>query len=800
MSEYSRLMAPGGIYPGASTALGGGVEHRVRVRAFSPPVQLNSEQNEATVSALLANVEEAVKERRRAKRAGSGGDDSAQKLTERMMRSPKLESPSAADIGGAFEPMQTTAAFIRSVLRRGEDKNARVTAAVKDLCAERARVLREAYSDDGVTLERAHTALLGCMAIIDVAANFVNSDNESIDYVNRLVASYLHRNGAPFSWKSSSSLATGSVPCVYETYVPREHCIMLAWRAAMIAVRSAMCIYDPTGDLRSIFELDEEEDQKRRRDATYLIVYALNLLQQVIPAQMRALYGSSSNQYLSPAASAAPEFRPAVLDSIIKLVASLLEQVVLRHTDVQSMKRNADLTWLSASQRYDRYGGQESAVTGERVLCTKLQTCAIEGVAPKMTNSMRSLVFVQCVDALRSLTLNAWTGHLEDTMRDFRIDNHLDEREEHMVRYFGSQTHRVAYTWVRNSVDVSADETDRRDSRGASDAQIAALYNQADSSRALRNLAVGTAIYQECIMMAKELRAIDVTDGSSVARASVLAQKVEILLSPIYGRRRSAFELTAWIVAEMRDRCEMCFEASSALMYNQSVRERGSHMSHMRSFTSTGLQREATHRIMVNTMQREGRSISMESTALQDPYDTNSMQSASGDGVRPAVAISSAANVLFEQFKQRILYGEDGKPDAAASSDEPSYGADADARRKEAELKAREEMLARGVTKTQRIVPLSDDDIDTWEAIVGSYDTRRYGAGVSEGTADLEGRLHTFTSVSPGVWMPNSITDLYAEINTNIIADVATLAEPYYAASPSVKNREKRRPRRRRRK
>jgi hypothetical protein len=413
-----------------------------------------------------------------------------------------------------------------------------------------------------------------------------------------------------------------------------------------------------------------------------------------------------------------------------------------------------------------------------------------------MSNAMRSLVFVQCTDALNSLTLNVWTGHLEDTMRDFRIDNHLEERREVMVRYFGSQTHRAAYGWIRDSVDVSPDETDKRKTSAATDAQVASMYNAADSSRALRNFLVGTAIYQECVMMARELRAIDVMDKSAVARSSVLAQKVEILFSPIYGRRRSAFEMAAWIVSEMRDRCQMCFEANSMLIESETIRFRGAGLSHIRQFTSTSLQREATRRIMINTLRREGNDLSMENTALQDPFDTNSMASASGTGIRPSTAISNAASVLFRQFKQRVLYGEEGVQRSSSSAGDYDYGDEAKSNRRKEEVRKHEEFAARGVAKTQRIVPFSEADVQMWESVVGAYDTRNYGNEFG-GLCELEGKLHTFTSVAPAVWMPDGIEKMYARINTDIISDIATLAAPYYEASPAAQNKVKRRRRRR---
>lgn len=792
-SEYEKLLSAGGLHVGNSAT-----EHRVHVRAFAPPVLINSEQNRATIAALTQNVADSVEQRhaykRAQKREAREKEERERALAERMLNDKHLQSPSPAEISDAFDTMQTTASFIRSVFTRDGDKDARVSTAARELSIERSRILREAYREESTPeLSKAHAALVGCLAMIDVTSNLVNSDKESIEYCNKIVAAYLHRNGAPFSWKSSSSLVTGPTPCIYETYVPREHCIMLAWRAAMIAVRTAMCIFDPTGDLRSIFEVDEAEYGRRRKDAVYLIVYALNLLRQVVPAQIRSLYGSIYNESLSPAAAAMPEFRPGVLDAMIKIILSLLEQVVLRQTDIQSIFKSStgDFKWLSASQRYDRYSGQESAISGERILCSKLQACSIKGATPKMTNSMRALVFVQNVDALKTLTTDVWTGHLEDMMRDFRFDNDLEARGQYMMRYFGSQTHRVAYSWTRDSIDVRASETLKRDSNGAADEQIACMYNAADSSRALRNLIVGTSIYQECVMMARELHDIDVSDACAVARASVLAQKVETLFSPIYGRRRSALELAAWIVTEMRDRCQMCFEANDVLMCNEAVHERGVHLSGIRSFTQTSLQREAAHRIMVNALRREGKDVSMQNTGLQDPFDTRSMSSASGNGVNTRAAISSAANVLFSQFKQKVLYGS-----MVDASDDgyPQYDSASAAAKKRDDHQ--DEMVATiGIAKTQRIVPFCDEDIDLWESIMGVYDTRYYGSPQNSekrpAVYELQGRLHTFTSVAPNMWMPNAVSELYSTINTNIISDVATLASPYYDASPAMRQKTK---------
>jgi hypothetical protein len=761
IEKYSNLCAPNGA-PGLENS----VEHRVAVRAFEPPTLRRTGENSEAYEKLDRQVAETVRILKCDEKEAAEHRVYSERVRNKSEKRDDLFLASEKEIAKSTRVQDTTRSFLGSMFSLSQGSGTRIHSILKDRCAKRVEIYRSLHNDD-VSLRHAHSRLVGCLAIANISNNMVNGDDDSIKYGARLVLQYMEDNGAPFSWRSSASFLGGPSRPVFDTYVPREHAVMLAWRAAMVAMKYAMSIYDPTDDLRSIFELEPEEEAERRRTSVYLILYALNLLSQVIPSQMRALHGSLGTQNLSNSAAAMPEFRQSVLDSMVKLAHSILEQIVLRQFNIQTLRDDADLNWLSTSQRYERYTGQEGAIEGERNLCSKLCAFALDGAACEAMNSMRCLVFIQNFEALSGFTLNAWAGRLDETLRDFRVDNDYESRMMRPKRIYASETHKAVYSWIRSSVDTCPDEI-YKENAGKTDPNLAALYNAADPARALRNLISGTAIYQECMLMARELQIMDIDDPAAVNRASVLAQKLEILFSPLYGRRRAALELSAWVVSDMRDRCDFCSEACDRLIEDSRAYERGKYISSVKTFTQTTIQRQINHRMLVNALHSDDVDTSVESTKLQDPYDTISMSSVSGDGVGASEVVSTAASVLMRQLARKI-YGS--SEESRETDEEKDDGNDA------------QRMLATMcASKTQRIIPLNDDDISLWISIVGAYDTRKFGSQnlPQHQNGILEGSLHAFTQVAPRKWIPAGISDLYSTISNNFASDVVTVAEPYY--------------------
>lgn len=759
-------------------------EHVVAVRAFAPPVLRHKLEDAKKAAELMEHVQSArfliedLQDMDQRERASD--TEAADRFAHDMASKQHATTPSPLEIYRSRHFRDTTAPFLDSAAARRPNPVATVEAIqalYRRISVERLKNMKQ-LDDDNVSLHVAHNKMIGCLAVISATSKLMGVGD--IDHAGTvLIAKYLEKNGAPFSWKSSQSFANCAAQPIYETCVPREHCILLAWRAGMLAMRYAVKIANPMDDFRALCEMGDEEYADARRDSTWLMMYALNIFCQVIPAQVDALHGSMHTLALSAAAAAMPEFRPPCINSMAKVAYAFIQSSMLRHMSRVSANKDADLKWIIASHERDRDAGDSgNTVAREKLICTKLVDHVLEGIAPKLSNGYRSFVFAQCRESLMALTENVWCGYLDDPMRSVY--------GEETNTMHASKVHEAVHMWIQ----MTGWESDEVET-------IANVYNAADAARSLRHVLSGMSIYMECLMSAKRIKDLDITSAAAVNMCSVLAQKIELLFSPVFGLRRCALELAAWLVSEILRRAEVPGNGVYEMLYEDAeAMERGKQLSSMWKFTRN-MRQTFKQNLLMSAMARAGHSVYVDSARIQDPYDTNSMHAVSGSDMPMAKVLSTATSVVMNSFASRIRAAF-GREAAAQNPQEEAPGevdydpSDPMGRRRHRAVREREQraLTAIGIGKAQRVVPLCEDEVDTWFVLVGAYDESSYAEQVRGGDAQsiLEGSIHAFSVTPPSVYFTKEYTNMYNELNSAVVADVGTLSSIYFTkGAPRVK-------------
>ena len=164
----------------------------------------------------------------------------------------------------------------------------------------------------------------------------------------------------------------------------------------------------------------------------------------------------------------------------------------------------------------------------------------VDNKIAQKTYHVRSFVFAQCASAMLNLERHAWNVQLDQPLAD--MDPEVTRASDICVSYL----HGAMMDWIQ-SADLMHD-----------DESASSLFKESNPARSLKNLLFGTLVYMECLMMAKRLIDIEYGDESALASMSLLARKIEMLLPPVYGRRRCGIELMTWLLRHIEDRKEFC--------------------------------------------------------------------------------------------------------------------------------------------------------------------------------------------------------------------------------------------------
>lgn len=731
------------------------------MRAFVPPSYRSHDLEDKDVRRLeqfvrstLADVERFYSNKRRQK------ERSHQKCD-------KGHESSAAD---ALRPGCSSSATYLSTLtlyrRDGARADGHIISSIRDISAQ----LLESYRGNMAVggdlhrdedLEHAHHEFVACHSMIRACDRLRSGGFGGADDLRKaenVVLAFMNANGAPFAWTSSATFSNGPVPSVYFTYVPREHCVMLAWRAAMIAMRHAMRIFDPCNDFRSFYEYAAGEYDGRRALSVRLIVYALTMVENYVIAMLLEQSGSLEAQALTHCAVALPEMRMAVIGAFTKTARALLTSVVLNHLNYIAIRADKELAYEAVRHMSRNIAGTQEMTDSERQLCYNIVNATLGDENESTHFSMRCSAFSLCAEALSQLSRAVWRNTLDCTFPWFDDDDDYDEgmqagyvdngvsRESPQYAFFASSAHRAAWDWLRTCVGdnrASTITTSNKDERSPKllNEHVRHAYRRGGPARALRALLLGTAVYHEVYMNMHTLTYIEEDDPSVLERAALLAHKVEILLAPAYGRSRAAFEFICWLLEDIKVRSQMCDSVTSFFNEDETAYE-------------NGLRKSVLHLAVAD--HDGGVDDSKQSARRRTAMRQRQM-------VTPFKSLVEFASDLFVK-RDVIAHRPDENDDVDENVD--AY------------------VSTSSSLSFRRLIPLDKRDVEMWRSI--------FGKDVSDVSAN---DLHCFTMADSRCYLPGTIMQLCTRTRRNIAHDSSqamqrnlarvTRSSPAFSALPN---------------
>lgn len=730
----------------------------VPVRAFYPPSYRSNVFDNKRADELEKQVRATLRDIKRHRRTTTDGErsDSSRKYDKEYSFAPGFASTSSAILADTFHLNSAT---------RG------ATETIHDLSARMLNMYRgNVVSSDlfdaealNASVQEAHNEFISTLSLVK-ACEMLRARSQGERGVHRatdMTAAFLRNKGAPFAWTSSRSFCGGVVSPVYETYVPKEHCIMLGWRAAMIAMRTSAHVFNSCEDYRSFYEYKDGEYDERRRCAVNLIAYAIVIVENFILTLITQQCGHENVQATTLAAAALPEMRIGVVGAFLKLARGFLTTIVIDHYSYIAIKADTQLTYAGMRWRSRAYGDREVIVSEEKELCYDLVNTALGSEHAALCAQMRSAAFVYFHEALQQLTEHAWHNNLFDTMSGVRAPGNA-------FPAFASPAHRAAFEWF---VECTAKTVK---SKTRVNEHMCSAYNKAAPARAMRHLLAGSAVAQEVFMNAYALSNISEDDPSAIMRASIAVQKIEIILSPIYARRRSAFEMLAWIAGDIEDRSEFNEPIVRYIRKNNAAYQRGRKYSLIEAFTRPS---------MLGRFQRHVKGL-VDGAETDAARLDGSLCNGSGGGgdaedlfddTQRYADVGSAGVSLYEISKK----ASGAFLDTVAGMVTRRTGGDAgnEDREEQSSLTAADyDYNVSGLAKTQRVIPLSKSDVKRFYTVYGAYDDEEHESGNIDESLRLRGVPHCYSDVTPNYYLPPTIRNLIRDTCKYISEDVAMLA------------------------
>jgi len=600
--------------------------------------------------------------------------------------------------------------------------------------------------DRDVSFSAAVADLMECLAVITKTRSLVDDIGQAPKAFD-ITARFLSMNNAPFMWRSSPTLWSSAVSPVFTTSDMREHAIMLAWRVALLSARKASELLDVSMDGRMMLEKIDSEIEytpsttsdvlKRSIDeCSSLLMYSLVMLQQVIPAQMEARAGSIENWSLYPCALAVPEMRPKVVSAITKTILAMFHMCVCIRIIRFKLKgpypgvTDSELPYMAYTHMMDKGSTPDRLdllKRTERRLCSKSVQSMVSVEEIESVNGIRCLILMLCTDAIRELETHAWGTQLDYPLLDFKEKTELQSSS----RIYSSGVHKRMLKWLK-TIDEHRDDT-----------SCAAVLRNSAPARSLRFFLFGSAVYMECLMMAKHLSDIDLDDAKALPTMSILAQKIENLLAPVTGRRRCAVELMVWLLDQVNDRAAFCAHVAEYVINDHpQIVQQG--LGHSRAPLFLGRRAHPDSGSFLDVVDKS-RHDPLEDDQGHDLFDHESSGAPSAHTYDGSMGF---AGVLRKRLVDRL---------DSLSRDEDSYNLTPE------ELRRRRQSM--------RFNPITGADLNVWVKLVGCLDfvigsrklqlsEDRQADDFPDDSISLE-HYHEFGTVTPISYVPGDSRKMY---------------------------------------
>lgn len=636
-------------------------------------------------------------------------------------------------------------------------------------------------SNDDLTLQRAHKDFVQALALIKTCNELTNGDKASMRKSERLTAEYLGAHKAPFAWTSSRSFYSGPVAPVYFTNIPREHCVMLGWRAVMKALRTAVTVFNPCQDYRAIYQYPDGEYDKRRQASMRLLVYAATVLDNFVLSLIKQQCGDVGAQSTTLAAAALPEMRVGVIGAFVKMCRAMMSGNVVNHFNYNAIVTDAELNYAAMRHKSRVYGHADAIVEEEKQLCYNLINKAFSDDSANLCQEMRCFAFMLYYEALKQLTEHVWHDALYDSMRCVRESGVYRRKKARPYAAYASMMHRCAHEWFCESVEPPSEKDPYR-APGHVNEHVCATYRRGIPARALRNFLAGSAVHAEVMMNAHTLAFIDIEGPSALSaimRASVLASKVEILLAPVYGRRRAAFEIIAWVLQDMDMRTEFCYPIVKYFKTCNEAYQFGKQHTLLPEFARARfghvLKRNLHRALLDERSERDsddGRTYSDDEAERYESYadaydDTMASKDVGATQISLSAVSQKASQALFSRLKSAVMR-------KSSDSDEDDEQQNATAASYQS---------VQSTARPARVVPVTDRDIETWYTINGALLAYRNkyddNADVPANEPCLRGTAHCFVHVPPTQRLPSTVIEVGNDTLRLISQDVSDVNEHY---------------------
>ena len=427
------------------------------------------------------------------------------------------------------------------------------------------RFIKHNYS-----FNEANKKLFECISYLNLSRDYFHSTREDqFEKSISIADEYFKKYQFPFKWMSSNSLYTTHQPLFYNTNSLREHAIFLCWRVVFLCLNYAMTNIDYCQEFSMIIQNSDKRfchnsNLKKYKSSKNYLFYALFLLNQVIPCQMRQFSGTLVNQSMTSGGITIPELNPHVVSSFAKLVHGILQQnFFVNIVSYYTLKMAKRVESIESVTKILNYKNQIQNMSIDQIDFMELKKISCEAVDcvlnvlfdDESTVSLISGLFKIYHDTLVNLSQHCWNYQLDSPYHDVNFENQRFIFTTEISKFYFE-------SYIERFKSVKKEKTSVE------------IYRRIIPALSLRNFLIGSCITLECLLCCYNIAQDDYGDEIVLPKLVNLAKKVEILLLPIFDREEIAIELVCWILHQLQIRKTLCerieelvFESSNAKKY-----------------------------------------------------------------------------------------------------------------------------------------------------------------------------------------------------------------------------------------